>query len=442
MIEYREDALRQSTTQALYEKLMNEEDARVCESIAPEACNEVPGNFFRLIASHFLSKLGDACANPKIVLPWVLESLSAPAYLLGFLVPIRESGSLLPQLVLASYIRRLPIRKYAWSLGALVQGLSVLAMAGVALLLTGAVAGFSIVGLLLVFSLARGLSSVAAKDVLGKTIPKTRRGRVTGWSASAAGLVTVALAIGVTLYQNTGNTLGAATVLLVIAGIIWPLAALCFLGIKEYPGEVAGGANALSEAWQRLSILTRDAPFRRFVIARALLLCSALTAPYYVALAQQYLGAQSSLLGFFMLASGLASLLSAPFWGRFADVSSRRVMILAASVSAGLGILVFVLDRLNIGLSQLLALPVLYFLLTIAHQGVRVGRKTYVVDLAEGNRRTDYVAVSNSVIGLVLLLMGASGALASAFGYGVAILGLSLAGVAGAFMAYDLPETG
>ncbi|WP_041523734.1 MFS transporter [Gilvimarinus agarilyticus] len=431
-----------SLTQALYRKLLNEEDARVCKSIAPEACHEVPGNFLRLIFTHFLSKLGDACANPKIVLPWLLESLAAPAYLLGFLVPIRESGSLLPQLVLASYVRRLPIRKYAWSLGALLQGVCVLAMAAVAMLLEGAAAGFSIVGLLVVFSLARGLSSVAAKDVLGKTIPKKRRGRVNGWSASAAGLVTVVLAVVLIMQQGSDNELKSATLLLILAGGLWLLAAFWFLRVKEYAGEVSGGGNALTEAIKRLNILINDAPFRRFVIARALLLCSALTAPYYVALGQQHLSGQSALLGYFILASGLASLLSAPFWGRFADVSSRRVMIWAAIISAGLGVVVFLLDVFEVGLAQLFMLPLLYFLLTVAHQGVRVGRKTYVVDLAEGNRRTDYVAVSNSVIGLVLLLMGASGVLASNLGYGAAILALSMAGVAGAFMAYRLPEVG
>ena len=414
----------------------------MCKSIAPEACHQVPGNFLRLIFTHFLSKLGDACANPKIVLPWLLESLAAPAYLLGFLVPIRESGSLLPQLMLASYVRRLPIRKYAWSLGALLQGLCVLAMAAVAMVLEGAIAGFSIVGLLVVFSLARGLSSVAAKDVLGKTIPQKRRGRVNGWSASAAGLVTVLLAVALILHQASGNELTAATVLLVLAGGLWLLAALCFLRVKEYPGEVSGGGNALTEAVKRLSILSSDAPFRRFVIARALLLCSALTAPYYVALGQQYLDGQSALLGYFMLASGLASLLSAPFWGRFADASSRRVMVSGAIISAALGLVVFLLDLFEVGLAQFFMLPLLYFLLTVAHQGVRVGRKTYVVDLAEGNRRTDYVAVSNSVIGVVLLLMGASGVLASSLGYGAAILALSLAGVAGAVIAYRLPELG
>ena len=53
----------------------------------------------------------------------------------------------------------------------------------------------------------------------------------------------------------------------------------------------------------------------------------------------------------------------------------------------------------------------MYFLLSVAHQGARVGRKTYVVDIAEGNQRTDYVAVSNTAIGFVLLFTGMLGAL-------------------------------
>ena len=47
------------------------------------------------------------------------------------------------------------------------------------------------------------------------------------------------------------------------------------------------------------------------------------------------------------------------------------------------------------------------------HEGVRQARKTYLVDMAGGNKRTDYVSVSNSLIGVVLLLIGLlSGALA------------------------------
>jgi hypothetical protein len=63
-----------------------------------------------------------------------------------------------------------------------------------------------------------------------------------------------------------------------------------------------------------------------------------------------------------------------------------------------------------------------------------------VVDLAAGNRRTDYVAVSNSVIGVVLLILGGMGALAQVFSVPFVILALSALGIAGAVMSWTLPE--
>jgi hypothetical protein len=80
-------------------------------------------------------------------------------------------------------------------------------------------------------------------------------------------------------------------------------------------------------------------------------------------------------------------------------------------------------------------------LLCVAHNGVRVGRKTYVIDLGSGNRRTDYVAVSNSVIGVLLLAVGAVGALVPVVGHAGVIAILSLLGFAGALMSARLPET-
>ena len=85
-------------------------------------------------------------------------------------------------------------------------------------------------------------------------------------------------------------------------------------------------------------------------------------------------------------------------------------------------------------------LPTLYFLLSVAHQGVRVGRKTYVVDIAEGNERTDYVAVSNTAIGFILLFTGVIGALGAMFSVPLIVLVLSLLGIVGAIMGYRLPE--
>ena len=83
----------------------------------------------------------------------------------------------------------------------------------------------------------------------------------------------------------------------------------------------------------------------------------------------------------------------------------------------------------------------MYFLLSIAHAGVRVGRKTYVVDLASGNRRTDYVAVGNTVIGILLLVVGSIGALTPVLGIAGVIGLLSLMGAAGSVLCLALRET-
>ena len=84
--------------------------------------------------------------------------------------------------------------------------------------------------------------------------------------------------------------------------------------------------------------------------------------------------------------------------------------------------------------------PLAFVGLGIAHAGVRLGRKTYLVDMAEGDRRTDYVAVSNSAIGLALLVAGGMGALASAWSVPGTVALLGAAGLAGAALSLRWQE--
>ena len=432
-----------SISTSVYERLVDEEDARVCKDIDARACREMPRSFVLQVTAQFLTKLGDAIASPKTVLAWVMASVQAPTALVALLVPIRESGSLIPQLFIASYVRRLPERKWVWVAGAILQALAMLGIGVSALMLRGVVAGWTIIGLLVVFSLARGLSSVAAKDVLGKTVAKTRRGQLTGWSASAAGLVSLGVGA-LLLFAATGSGNDSASLLaalLLAASGLWLLAATVYARIPELPGETTGGGNAIVEAVHRLTLLREDGPFRRFVFARSLLLCSALSAPYYVLVARENVGTAPALLGLFVISAGLADLLAAPFWGRFADRSSRSVMVYAGGLAASVGALLFASANFAPGVvAEMWFVPLLYFVLSVAHSGVRVGRKTYVVDLAHGDRRTDYVAVSNTVIGVVLLAAGLVGGLSVVMGPESIVLVLSAMGLAGAAASAGLPE--
>jgi len=431
-------ATKPDTIDQLYGLIANEEDARVCKDIPEEACRDVPRNFFLILFSNVLTKLGDLLISPKTVLAWLMSAVGAPA-LVAWLVPIRESGSMVPQMVIAAWVRRKAVRKWFWTLGSFGQAVSVAAMAASVWFLEGYAAGGGIVAALIVFSLARGFCSVSMKDVQGKCIPKTRRGRLSGLATTIGGTATVVLT-GLLFWDRGDPSIAFYTTLLLLAATLWVIAGVLFANVEEYAGETGGGGNAINEAFKSLSLLRDDAPFRHFVITRALLLCSALASPYFVVLAQQ----ESDIgwmLGVFLLASSLASSLSASFWGWAADTSSRRVMIRGAAMASSVCLVVGVLALvLGTGFGGAWFYPIAFFVLSVAHAGVRLGRKTYLVDMAGGNKRTDYTAVSNTVIGVLLLVTGAFTAAISMISDVAVILVLGLMGLAGMLSALRLKE--
>lgn len=425
----------------LYTLIYNEEDARICKDISEDACKYTPINFFLIICSNTFTKLGDALSNPKTTIAWLMNYVNAPLSLISFLVPVRESFSMIPQILIASYIRKKPLRKWIWVLGSLMQFAAMALIAIVAVTFEGAKAGWMILLLLLVFSLSRGLCSVASKDVIGKTIPKTRRGRLNGYSTSISGILV--LPVGIYMVTISTDNLGVNFYgyLIFLSGTLWVFAAIIYSNIKEYPGESSGGKNAFREAIKKLDLLVNDKPFRNFVIARSFLLCSALTAPFYVVLAQKHLGADISILGMFILSNGIATSISAPFWGKLADISSKQVMTRAAFITSTLGIIIFIIVTWMHSIKVMTWIyPVAFFILGVAHSGVRLGRKTYIIDMARGNKRTDYVAVSNTIIGIILLITGGISALASMISPESIILLLSLFGLAGAYISVKLPD--
>src|SRR5690606_7068698 len=155
-----------------------------------------------------LTKLGDSLVSARLVLPWMLTALGAPSVFISALVPLRESLALLPQLFIAQQMRQTPIRKWFWVVGSIGQALSLLGMVVAILLTEGTLLGWTVITLLALFSLSRGVCSVAIKDVQGKAISKTRRGRLSGLAASVAGFLSLTTALVIIFapeYTNVGQ---------------------------------------------------------------------------------------------------------------------------------------------------------------------------------------------------------------------------------------------
>jgi len=417
--------------ETLYDVLTGDEEGRACRDIPDRACRHRARNFFIHVVSLTLTKAGDGLADARLVLPWLLTAVGAPASTIGLLVPVREALALLPQLAISARIRGLAVRKTVWAGASVAQGAAVAAMAAAVVALDGAAAGWSVVALLAVFALARSAASVSHKDVLAKTVDKQRRGSATGLAGTLGAAVVLAfgaaLAVGV-----IPLTVPAVAGALVVAGLFWLGAALAFVLLVEEPGATGGGANGVDAMAGQLGLLARDGELRRFVLVRGLGLATALAPPFLLARAGLDGGRELGELGLFVVAAAVATMASSAIWGRAADASSRRVMIGAALLGAvALGLAAVVPSAL---------LPALLFVLLVAHQGLRLARKTQLVDMAPRSERATYTAIANTATGVLLLAGGGFGLVAEAFGPAVVLVLLAGIAAAAAALATGLRE--
>jgi len=401
---------------------------------------EVAANGTRQILAQALQATGDQVVNAKTVLPWLFASLGVPGGLTGLLVPIRESGSMLPQAALTPWVERTRRRRYLWVLGAAGQALGAAGMALAAAALDGLPAGIVILAALAVFALSRALTSLAGKDVLGRTVPKGERGQINGVTTVLSGAVAITLGLGIRLLGGTDVNATVLVWLLAVAAAFWALAGLVYLGVREPDEEPATPEETAGWAGRAVALLRDDRTFRRFVTARTLLLVSALSPPFVVALAAAAGGGGLSGLGPFVIAQGVASLIGGKWFGRLADRSSRDLMTWGAGAASLLIGAFLLLLRIPSMPSAWWLYPLTYLLLALTHTAVRVARKTYVVDMAEGDERTEYVAVANTAMGVLLLVAGAvSGGLAL-LGAEIALVFLGLLGLLGVVVSRRLPE--
>ena len=419
-----------------FEAVAIDDDGRACRDIPESACEEEAGNFFLQVCALTLSKTADALIDPKLVLSWLMTTLGAPAVFIGLLVPVREAGALLPQLLTAGALRRRAQRKWAWSLGAVTQGASAIMIGIIALTFEGASAGVGIIAALAVLALARSVCSVCYKDVLGKTVSKSRRGAATGLAGSLGAVTTIAFAL--ILSSGLYNRYDIVIIALFLAGACWIVGGLVFTRLVEAPGATEGGATALKEAMANLSLLKTEAQLRRFILVRALLTATALAPPFMIATVSEK-GAVLETLGFLVLASASAGLASSYVWGRLSDNSSKRVLAISGIVSA-LALAATAALSFTGALDPVIALPVLLFVLMIAYQGVRLGRATHLVDMATEETRAAYTALSNTVIGMVLLLGAGFGLLATVTSGALVLAVMATMCGAAALVAFGLDD--
>lgn len=395
-----------------------------------------PRNAVIHILSLALTKLSDGLVNPKLVLAWLMNASGAPGVVIGALVPVREAGSLLPQLVIAPLVQRAKLRKRVWAFGSFVQGLAALGIAAAFLFLDGPTAWSSALACLAVLSAARAVCSVSHKDALARTVGKTRRGAIMGLGASIASFAVLAFGAGLAA-GVIPMTVPAVSIAVILGGLLWIAAAALFVSLDETPEPDGKDGKASNDLF---APLFEDAQLRLFIAVRAFLTATALAPPFIVMLSATSDGQTFGELGPLVLAAATASILSAYFWGRLSDVSSRRALTTAGILGAVALGPVAVLATLRGDIGGVAAAALAIFGAQVAHEGVRSARKIHLTDMADDTTRARYTALSNALIGLVLIAGGAFGLLADLAGPAAVLAVFAGMCVTAALLAVGLDE--
>lgn len=344
----------------------------------------------RLISGLSLNKLADLLISAKTTLTALLVSVGAPVWMIGWLVPIRESGALLPQVLISVYLRNHAERHKVWRLGMFTQAFSVMGIIASVTLFSGFTAGMGVLLSLVILSIGRSACSLTVKDIEADVAKKGKRGNLIGIASTISGLVTLCIAIPLVVFEGA---LSSNMLLVILCASLLSFAAtlICVWPIKTRVDTGDKSRDTFSVDF--------DSTVYKFIFVRGLFVHSALVAPYFMI---ERDGDVQELLPIYIGAEALAALLSSIIWGKIADKSAKLTLQLSGVLALFACVGLLALDSTSIFISAFL-----FFVLSIAHAGVRTGRKTYSLDVKEGHDRTELVGFSNTAIGLILLGFGA-----------------------------------
>lgn len=431
----------QKTGRHFYAILFGEDSLeRACREISDSDCHERRYNHSLNVANGAATKLAEQIAGPNLVLIWLLQVLGSPVWMLGCLVPIKQTFSLLPQMVAAGQIRRLAIRKWIWVGAALVQTVCLLLIAFFSTNSSPLIAGLIILALFALFSMASGTASVAFQDVIGKTVTKGHRGKLLATRSLIGGILTLIAGSALAQLKGCQDPLWTIQMLLICAASLWAVGALFFAGIREDSGATSGARNPIAEVKHGSIFFRQQRGFRHFIYVRALLLSVELATPFYFMHARSTGSIEGSDIGLLVAAIGFSQLLSSPFWGRMADETSRKVMQYSAFIAASAALFALCLTLIPSAEVQKWLYLGVFILIGLAESGIRLGRKTYLVDAVPNEDRATFAALSNCIIGLLALTLSALGLIAQFYGISLLIAVLGGLALLASIFCQHLPE--
>ncbi len=390
----------------------------------------VPGdsrrNYLAFVGDYVGFSLAMAFASSTTVLPDLVGRLTSSELAVGLLATITNGSWLLPQLLYANWLtnkrRKKPFFILAAAIGRPLYLLYAIALAlglhqqpVLALLLLYAVQA--------VFFSTDALATVAWFDVMGKTIPEARRGRLIGRAQLISGLLSAGAGV-VIAYLFGVNGLPYPYNHAAVLGIssFWLLFAMFSWSFVVEPDEPVEAERPLWRDYvaQLVGILRQDRAYARLLLVRLLAGLDGLATSFYVIYATRELGLPPTAVGVFTTAQIVGKIVASVGLGAVAErVGSHRVVQVATAVgfTAPLAGLTLLLTGIRESLTTGAVFAWVFAVIGTTISSGMLGYLNYVMALAPAGRRPAYIGLFNTISGVLIVVPALGGWLLQSTSY-------------------------
>ncbi len=397
-------------------------------------------NFAALVGDYVGFSMGMAFISASTVLPAFIGRLTTNKALVGLVSTVADGAWLLPQVIFANLlVNKRRKKRYVTAAGLIGRPLFLLYALGLWLGL-GSNPPLALALLLLavfVFLGSDSFASVAWFDVLAKTIPEQRRGRLVGISQVIYGLLAIGQGALITLMLerevppyplNYALFFGLSGALLLLSLLSWQ-------ALIE-PDEAVEEERASWRDYgpQLVRLLRQDAILRRLIVVRLLAGFDFMAFNFYVLFATEHLGLPEYTVGIFLAVQTVGGIVASAGLGLLNErAGCHRVIQVSTALSltaplVGLGLALGASPPLAVGLGMggeqagpfaLVICAWSFLVIGAVASSFMLGFMNYVLELAPAGQRPTYTGLFNSIGGALVLLPVLGGWLVDATDYRV-----------------------
>ena len=244
-----------------------------------------------------------------------------------------------------------------------------------------------------VFSISGAFAGISYTDILGKTLPRSKRGRfliVKQLIASSGMLISAFIVrrIVITFPYPHNFTI----IFFVAAGLLF-VAGFGFLAIKEAPGKASHISGTIRTLKAIPRILKSDPNLRNYILAINLMGLSLTIIPFYMVLSKTLFVLTPTLIGNFLLMQFLGMILSTFIWNGVVRKYRFKGVAISGSLLGGLlPFMVLWLSGFGPAFFQWS-----FFLAGTLISGVRIAYEGVLLEITTNDNRAVYAGISGAL---------------------------------------------